>query len=118
MSRVVRLSEFKKRQSQKLRHVCFSRQELNKLLSVYSKRVMRGEWRDYAINLGNGSASFSVFSGTGGTPVFTVVKLASAKRGDDYIVYDGKRRMKRGASIDELLRVLERELKLVAPQTG
>lgn len=115
MSRVVRLSEFKKKQAQKQRQVCFSRLELNKLLAVYSKRVIRGEWRDYAINLGNGSASFSVFNGTGGTPVFTVVKLASGKAGGDYMVYDGKRRMKRGASIDDLLRILERELKLVAP---
>lgn len=116
MSRVVRLSELKKKRWQS--QVCFSRQELNKLLSVYSRRVIRGEWKDYAISLGNGSAAFSVFNGSGGAPVFTVVKLASAKGTGDYVVYDGNRRMKRGASIDEALRLLERQIQLVTPQTG
>jgi len=118
MTGVLRLSEYKRKKRQKLRQVCFSRVELNKLLSVYSKRVIRGEWKDYAINLGNGSASFSVFNGTGGTPVFTVVKLGAAKGAGEYIIYDGNRRKKRGHTISEVLEVVEREIKLVTPQTG
>ena len=39
----------------------FSRRELNQLLSLYSRRVMAGDWRDYAIDHRDGMAMFSIF---------------------------------------------------------
>lgn len=112
MSKVVRLSDRRKRNKQ----VCFTRLELNKLLSVYSRRVIRGEWKDYAIDLANGCAAFSVFAGSRTGPVFTVVKYAAPqKSGAAFAVYDGRRRIRQGASLSEVLPAIERDLKLVSP---
>lgn len=111
MSKVVRLSERRR----KLKQVCFSRFELNRLLSIYSRRVIKGEWKDYAIDLSNGSAAFSIFAGATASPIYTIVKYAHPQKGTgEYIVYDGKRRLKRGSSITDVLDILERELRLVS----
>ncbi|MFA6021181.1 MAG: DUF2794 domain-containing protein, partial [Rhodospirillales bacterium] len=45
MGKLVRLSEEKGRRREP---VCFTRTEINQLLALYSRRVKRGEWRDYA----------------------------------------------------------------------
>ena len=57
MSKLICIAEHRSNQ----RHIYFDRRELNKLLSLYSRRVARGEWRDYAIDHGPGMAVFSVF---------------------------------------------------------
>lgn len=111
MAKVIRFSDRQK----KKRQVFFNRFELNKLLSVYSRRVIRGEWKDYAINLDNGSAAFSVFGDTKAQPAFTIVKLASSKKGEgQYLVYDGRRAIKRGRSITDALAIFEREITLIS----
>src|SRR3546814_7882637 len=57
MSQFYRFSEYRKSP----RRVFFDRGELNQLLSLYSRNVASGEWRDYAIDQIGGSAIFSVF---------------------------------------------------------
>jgi hypothetical protein len=42
----------------------FTRAELNLLLSLYSRHVMSGEWRDYAIDRQDDMAVFSIFRRT------------------------------------------------------
>lgn len=112
MSKVIRISD----RGKKKRPVFFSRFELNKLLSVYSRRVIRGEWKDYAIDVGSGPAAFSVFGATSAQPAYTIVKLSgSQKKGEgQYVVYDGRQRITRGNSITDVLAMFERELKLVS----
>ena len=58
----------------------FSRSELNQLLGLYSRHVIRGEWRDYAIDHGNGMARFSVFRHTHEAPAFTILRLRRRRR--------------------------------------
>ena len=60
MSQLYRFSEYRKSP----RRVFFDRAELNQLLSLYSRNVASGEWRDYAIDQVGGSAIFSVFRHT------------------------------------------------------
>src|SRR5438093_983042 len=48
----------------KHRTLYFTRHELNQLLSLYSRHVARGVWRDYAIEHQDGRALFSVFRHT------------------------------------------------------
>jgi hypothetical protein len=50
----------------KRKTVYFNRLELNQLLAVYSRHVIRGEWRDYAIDHRDGFALFSPFAGKPG----------------------------------------------------
>lgn len=111
MATVVQLSEHKRRP----KHVCFDRHELNKLLSLYSRRVIDGEWKDYAISHGNGMASFSIFRNAIDGPAFTVIKYAAGAHGNgDYLVCRGSRRLKRANSLGAVLDVFEHELKLVS----
>ena len=41
--------------------VTFSRHELDRILSLYGRKVAAGEWRDYAIDFLKDRAVFSVF---------------------------------------------------------
>lgn len=59
--------------------VCFERGELNQILSVYSRRVIAGEWCDYAMNIGSHEAVFSIYKKKSRVPVFRVVKRRSRK---------------------------------------
>lgn len=113
MSGVVNLSKY--RRARHRRHVCFSRLELNKLLSLYSSRVIRGEWKDYAISHGDGVSEFSIFRNSSDRPAFTIVKYPpGSHRMGDYMVCTGNRRLKQGDSLESVLRIFERELKLVS----
>ena len=78
MSKIVRLSDYRRRAKRESRPVYFTRQELNLLLSLYSHRVIGGEWKDYAIDQGKGLSAFSVFGDCGDRPIFTVFKFAGS----------------------------------------
>ena len=112
MSNVVQISEYRQRPQQ----VCFDRHELNKLLSLYSRRVRGGEWKDYAIGHGDGMAAFSVFRNASDRPVFTVIKYApDTHRNGDYVLCSGRRRIKRGTTLGAVLASFDQPLKLVMP---
>ena len=111
MSKVVRLSDVKRRP----RHVYFSRAELNQLLSIYSQRVIRGEWKDYAIGHSKGMAVFSIFRDSSDRPTFTVLKYSSGThRKGDFMIYSGLRKLKRGETLAQVLEVFDRDLRLVS----
>jgi hypothetical protein len=107
---VLRLSDYRRR----VPAVCFRRDELNKLLSLYSRRVIGGEWRDYAIDQDARHAAFSVFRRSSDRPIFTVCKFADGSHPEgDYVLYSGRTAVKRGRSIDDTLAWFERSLRLV-----
>ena len=65
----------------------FTRSELNQLLSLYSRRVAGGEWRDYAIDQRAGQAAFSVFRHTHDRPLYTITKRrARSGQSVEYLV--------------------------------
>ena len=94
------------------RRVYFDRRELSQLLAVYSERVSRGEWRDYAIDHTAGTAMFSVFRHSHGRPVYAIAKTAGP-RGPEYAVFDGRRRLARTPTLGEALAVFDQRLRLV-----
>ena len=111
MSKVVRLSSYRKKGPQA---VYFTRNELNQLLSLYSRRVIGGEWKDYAIDHGKGMSAFSIYRDSSNRPAFTVYKFASGShRKGDYVVGSGGNILQRGSTLVEALSVLEPHLKLV-----
>lgn len=93
--------------------VYFNRSELSQLLGLYSTRVALGEWRDYAIDHGGGVAVFSIFRHSHERPLFAITKQTTP-RGPDYAVFDQRRKLRRGASLAEVLAVFERRLYLVS----
>lgn len=111
MAKVFRLADYRRRRT----FIGFDRHELNLLLTLYSRRVTRGEWRDYAIDHSDGKALFSVFHHADDQPVFEIVKFApgSDLRGD-FMVSSGRRTVERGRSLAEVLTVFDRQLQLVS----
>lgn len=111
---VVALGDYRTRQHT----LYFTRYELNQLLGLYSRHVIRGEWRDYAIDHGDGLARFSVFRHTHEAPAFTILKIAvSSARPAEYIVQSGRQRLHSARSLAEALEFFRTRLSLVA-QSG
>jgi len=109
-ARVVALADYRGRQ----RIVYFARSELNQLLGLYSRHVMRGEWRDYAIDHGPGTARFSVFRHTHEAPAFVILKLASTPaKPAEFVVQSGRQRLRSARSLTEALDYFRTILSLV-----
>jgi hypothetical protein len=103
MAAVLRLSEYRRRH----RTVFFSRPELNRLLSLYSRQVARGEWRDYAIDQRDGVALFSVFRHTQEAALYTVVKTApEGGKQSAFALLRGRQLLASGPGLGEVLKKL------------
>jgi len=109
MATLFRLSEHRRRQ----KAIFFTRRELNQLLSLYSRQVARGEWRDYAIDQREGAALFSVFRHTQESALYTVVKTAPGTgRHGDFTLLSGRHRLAAGEGLAEVLSGLHSKLRL------
>ena len=113
MSTIVRLAEYKNALRRIKPDICFNKKEFDQLLSVYSRRVMSGEWKDYAVSHDPSMATFLIYRNNRQQPSFTVVKRKLAGRNLEYLVYNGRARLKRSTSLSDALSVLRRKLKLV-----
>jgi hypothetical protein len=110
MSRIYSLEEHRKKNAPTF----FDRRELNMLLSLYSRRVMNGEWRDYAIDQKAGMAMFSVFRHSHDRPLYSITKKPErAGRGIEYAIFSGRERLARAKCLSEVLGIFEQRLKLV-----
>jgi len=93
----------------------FNRRELNQLLSLYSRRVASGEWRDYAIDQRSGSAVFSVFRHSHAAPAYRIAKkTAGPGSGREFVVSSGRETLKQAASMTEVLSIFGRRPSLVS----
>src|ERR1700730_7572244 len=98
----------------KSRTVYFNRLELNQLLAVYSRHVIRGEWRDYAIDHRDGFALFSVFRHSQESPAFSVMKCARANnRHGHFLLYKGRQKRRSGKTLSEVLEIFRHKPSLV-----
>jgi hypothetical protein len=112
---VLSLGDYRARQ----RTVYFTRSELNQLLGLYSRQVIRGEWRDYAIDHRDGMALFSVFRHTQEGPLFSIVKtLGSMDRPAEFAVRRGRERLRSARSLADALEFFRSRLSLVAAAPG
>ena len=108
MTNLYRLGDQKARR----RIVSFDRRELSRLLSLYSLRVASGEWRDYAIDFRPGMAIFSIFRHTAEQPLFAIAKVPSGGNAG-YAVYNGPRKLAHGDSLEDVLDIFDRRLRLL-----
>jgi len=93
----------------------FDRTELNLLLSLYSRHVACGQWRDYAIDQRHGSAVFSVFRHTHDAPLFRIAKRAGrGGRRTEFVVESGRETLKRASTMREALSVFRQPLRIVS----
>lgn len=89
----------------------FDRRELRTILGLYSERVARGEWRDYAIEQKPHHVGFAVFRSSNDWPLYVIAKFRPRiYRQGDYVVFAGSRRVAQARTLDEVLAKLRDEL--------
>lgn len=95
--------------------VAFDRRELMQILSVYGRKVGRGEWRDYAMDFLKDRALFSIYARVSERPLFVVEKNPKLRnRQGQYLVSNQEGRvLKRGQDLGQVLRVLDPDLVVV-----
>jgi len=96
-------------------YVAFDRVELGLILSVYGRKVAKGEWRDYAMDFLRDRAVFSVFARNSERPLFAIEKQPRLRnRQGQYMVMNQQGRvLKRGHDLRLVLNVLEPHLSVV-----
>ena len=95
--------------------VTFDRRELNRIFSLYGRKVAAGEWRDYAIDFLKDRAVFSVFRRASEVPIYRIEKNPKlARRQGAYSVVSATGLIvRRGPELDRVLRVLDKGPSLV-----
>ncbi len=114
MTNLIDLVEF--RRKSKGKRVAFDRAELRALLNVYSRRVMTGEWRDYAIDQHGPVAVFSVFRNSFDLPAFSIAKRNNGKS-NEYVVLSGRRTLKRGQDLGDVLALFDKPLWVISQKS-
>jgi hypothetical protein len=114
MGKVYRFKDYPRPAGRPAHATFFTRAELNLLLSLYSRHVMSGEWRDYAIDRQADMAVFSVFRRTFEGPLFTIAKrTGGAGRRGEYLVFSGRQKVAQCGHLDEALTFFDHKLKIV-----
>ena len=95
--------------------VTFSRRELDRILGLYGRMVAAGEWRDYAIDFLRDRAVFSVFRRSSEVPLYRIEKdpRLARKQGAYSVISATGLIVKRGHELDNVLRAVDKSLKLV-----
>ncbi len=95
--------------------ISFDRAELNQILSVYGRKVAQGEWRDYGIDMLKDRAVFSIFRRSSERPLYTIEKRPrlARRQGAYCVIATTGLILKRGHDLQKVLRVLDRQLRLV-----
>ena len=57
-----------------IKKIFFSKSELTSILSLYSKQVSKGFWKDYALDYHSETAIFSIFRHTHDKPIYQIIK--------------------------------------------
>ena len=96
--------------------VTFTRRELDRILGLYGRMVAAGEWRDYAIDFLKDRAVFSVFRRSSEVPLYRIEKdpRLARKQGVYSVISATGLIVKRGHELDNVLRAVDKSLKLVA----
>ena len=97
------------------RTVFFDRSELSQILSVYSRKVIAGEWCDYGIEGGDDEAAFAIYRRNAASPSYRIIKRRRGREAGRYrVVATGGRILKVGPSLRAVLGVLDpKHLRLI-----
>lgn len=85
------------------------RAELTKILDVYGKLVVAGQWHDYALDTLPDIAIFSIYRRASERPLYRVIKepALDQKQGVWRITNTEGRILKRGKKLEQLLRYFD-----------
>ncbi|HEX6118088.1 MAG TPA: DUF2794 domain-containing protein [Dongiaceae bacterium] len=110
MSHPVLLSDYRPRAGK----VFFDRADLMRILSVYSRQVSRGLWRDYSIDHRSNMAVFSIYRRTQEQPLFAITKVQlRGDRDPKYVLQSRHGQLASSRALKDVLDVLNRQLAIV-----
>ena len=96
--------------------IFFTRAEFEAILSLYGRKVVEGEWRDYAIGSTRDVATFAIHRRASEQPLFRIEKRPklARKQGAFAVIAASGLVMKRGHDLAQVLKVFEkRTLRLI-----
>ena len=88
----------------------FSKDELAKILNLYSKGVSSGEWKDYAIDFNKNNAFFYIFKHRLAAPECILHKSLERKKRKIFYNLKSKSQNKKYENLDQLLSSLNRKI--------
>ena len=107
MSQPVLLSDYRPRAGK----VFFDRADLMRILSVYSRQVSRGLWRDYAIDHRSNMAVFSIYRRSQEQPLFAITKVQlRGDRDPKYVLQSRGSQLASSRTLKDILDVLNKQL--------
>ena len=94
----------------------FTCAELSAILAVYGRLMAEGECRDYAMDFGRDTATFSIFRRASEVPLYRIEKSPrlARKQGTFSVVTSTGLILKRGHELARVLEVLAKKLRVVA----
>ena len=100
MSKIYHFSKYFKEKEK----ITFSKNDLNSIIQVYSKKVSNGIWKDYSINFERNYAEFSIYKHTHASPEFSIVK----DKKKIFFIYSRAHELKKSKNINDVLDILKR----------
>lgn len=100
MSKIYHFSKYIKEKEK----VSFSKKDLNSIISIYSKNVSSGIWKDYSINFERNYAEFSIYKHTNTSPEFSIVK----DKKKFFFIYSRSQELKKSKYIKDVLDILKK----------
>ena len=100
MSKIYHFSKYIKEKEK----ISFSKNDLNLIISIYSKNVSNGIWKDYSINFEKNYAEFSIYTHSYASPEFSIVK----NKKKIFFIYSRKQELKKSKYIKDVLDVLRK----------
>ena len=88
----------------------FSKEELSKILNLYSKGVSSGNWKDYAIDFNKNNAFFYIFKHSLAAPECILNKSLERKKRKIFYNLKSKNQNKKYENLDQLLSSLNRKI--------
>tara|TARA_B100000963_G_C22165954_1_gene468099 strand:+ start:162 stop:491 length:330 start_codon:yes stop_codon:yes gene_type:complete len=88
----------------------FSKDELAKILNIYSKGVSSGEWKDYAIDFSKNNAFFYIFKHTLAGPECVLNKSLEKRKKKVFYNLKSKSLNKKFENLDSLISSLNRNI--------
>jgi len=88
----------------------FSKDELSKILNLYSKGVSSGEWKDYAIDFNKNNAFFYIFKHSFASPECILNKSIERKKRKIFYNLKSKNQNKKFENLDQLISSLKRKI--------
>ena len=95
--------------------IFFSKLELTSILSLYSRQVAKGLWKDYALDNQNGTAIFSIFRHTHDKPIYRIVKkkLKGLKKRNEFLIIKDAQIINKSSELLLALSKFEKKISII-----